>query len=299
MSDAVVLKTVLGSYPHTAALKSGALTSPEVRLAFEDVEPVHKAFAPMVRRQAYDLSELAVVTALQAFAYDRPVILLPAVIASRFQRGCIISYAPRGPLAPESLADKRIGVRAYTQTTGMWVRAHLAEDYGLPIERMRWITSDQAHVSEYHDPDCVEPAPAGRSVLDMLRDGEIDAAILGNDLPKDDAYAPVIPNAAAKDRAWWEKHGFMPINHMVAVSRDAARDHPHAIRAAYKLLVEADAAVRPAEDQPQCTMFGLDKLRGPLQITIDTCERQKLLPRKLTVDEVLGSAADILGDAGL
>ncbi|MHB8283934.1 MAG: type 2 periplasmic-binding domain-containing protein [Caulobacteraceae bacterium] len=253
----------------------------------------------MVRREAYDLCELAVVTALQAFAYDRPVVLLPAVIASRFQRGCIISYAPRGPVAPESLADRKIGVRAYTQTTGMWVRAHLAEDYGLPIERMRWVTSDEAHVAEYHDPDCVEAAPDGKSVLDMLRNGDVDAAILGNDLPKDDVFSPVIANAAAVDRAWWEKHGFMPINHMVVVSRETVQRHPDAVRAAYRLMVEADAAVRPADDQPQRTMFGLGKLRGPLQTTIDTCERQKLLPRKLTSDEVLGRAADILGDIGL
>ncbi|MDR6288398.1 MULTISPECIES: hypothetical protein [Inquilinus] len=81
MADPVRLKTVLGTYPHTAALKSGALCSDEVALDFVEVEPVHKAFAPMVRRAEYDLSELAIATALQAKAYGRPVVLLPAVRA--------------------------------------------------------------------------------------------------------------------------------------------------------------------------------------------------------------------------
>jgi 4,5-dihydroxyphthalate decarboxylase len=297
MADAVVLRSVLSSYPHTAALKSGALTSRDVRLAFDEIEPVHKAFAPMVRREAYDLCELAVVTALQAVAYDRPICLLPAVVASRFQRGCLISHSSHGTLAPETLADKRIGVRAYTQTTGMWVRAHLAEDYGLPIERMRWLTHDGAHVEEYRDPPCVEPAPRGKSLPDMLRDGDIDAAILGNDLPEGAEFIPVIPNAASADRAWWERHGFMPINHMVVIGRETARRHPEAVRAAYRLLIDADTAVPRQADAPRRSLFGLARLRGPLQITIEACERQKLLPRKLTVDEVLGTTAGILGDA--
>ena len=130
MSDAQHLSAALGSYPHTVAIKSGALTSPEVTLDFTEVEPIHKAFAPMVRRQAYELSELAIVTAIQALAYKKPIVLLPAVVASRLQRGCIIALASKGEIDPRSLANKRIGVRAYTQTTGMWVRAALREDYG-------------------------------------------------------------------------------------------------------------------------------------------------------------------------
>jgi 4,5-dihydroxyphthalate decarboxylase len=84
----------------------------------------------------------------------------------------------------------------YTQTTGMWVRTHLAEDYGLPIETMRWITRDGAHVREYVDPPIVEHVPIDKSLPDMPRDGDINAAILGNDLPKDDEFAPVIPDHA-------------------------------------------------------------------------------------------------------
>ena len=298
MAEPVVLKSVLSTYPHTAALKSGALSSPAVRLAFEEIEPVHKAFAPMVRREAYDLCELAIVTVLQAIAYGRPVVLLPAVVASRFQRGCIISHAARGQLAPDALIDKKIGVRAYTQTTGMWVRAHLAEDFDLPIERMHWITQDPSHVEEYSDPPGVTHAPEDKKLPDMLRDGDIDAAILGNDLPKGAEFLPVIPDAAARDRAWWEQHRFMPINHMVVVGKRAAREHPDAVRAAYRLMAEAEAAVRPPAGEPSRTLFGIEALRRPLEITIETCERQKLLPRRLTIDEVLGEAAELLGVDG-
>ncbi|HEY8681824.1 MAG TPA: hypothetical protein VIM06_01515, partial [Rhodanobacter sp.] len=215
MAEPVIMRTVLADSPASLLLKHNELTSPHIRLDFQHVAPVHKAFAPMVRHEAYDLSELAVVTALQAIAYHRPVLLLPAVVASRFQRGCLIGYRPRGVPSPEQLVERRIGVRAYTQTTGMWVRAHLAEDYGLPIERMRWLTRDGAHVEQFADPACVEHLDTDASLPDLLRDGTLDAAILGNDLPGDDDFAPVIADAAARDRAWWMVHRFMPINHMV------------------------------------------------------------------------------------
>jgi 4,5-dihydroxyphthalate decarboxylase len=298
MAEGPGLRCVLGNYPHTAALKSGAIQSPDAELKFTTVEPVHKAFAPMVRRTAYDLSELAIVTYLQAKAYGRPVVLLPVVVAARFQRGCLIYHRPHGVLAPASLVTSRIAVRAYTQTTGMWVRAHLAEDYGLPIETMRWITREGAHVEDYVDPTIVERDSADKSLPDMLRDGDVDAAILGNDLPKDDEFAPVIPDHATADRAWSSRHGFMPINHVVVVSQDVARTRPGAVRAAYALLKQADAEVKAPSDGLKPTMFGFERLREPMKLIIDTCQRQLLLPRALSVDEIFSDAQAILGDLG-
>lgn len=294
MPERVVLKTVLGDYPQTLLLKSGELSHPHVHFAFETIEPVHKAFTPMVRRSAFDLSELAIVTALQAVAYGRPLILLPVVVSSRFQRRCIISSASRPPLDINALADKKIGVRAYTQTTGMWVRAHLEEDYGLPVGSMHWVTQDSAHVAEYSDPANVEHASKAASLPDMLLNGALEAVIMGNDLPKGDDFIPVIPDSVAKDRAWWEKHGFMPINHMVAVTHEAARRAPEAVRAAYNLLVEAEAATNPPAGVPSTTMIGFEQLRGPLEFTIGHCRRQGLLPNELTIDDVWGPAAQLL-----
>lgn len=290
MTEPATLRTVLADSPLAAHLRAMP-TNGQVQFAFEVVKPVHKAFAPMVRRQAYDLSELAIVTALQAIAYGRPIVLLPAVVASRFQRGCLIGYRPRGVPTPEQLVDARIGVRAYTQTTGMWVRAHLAEDFGLPIERMHWLTRDPAHVEQFTDPACVEHIERDDSLPDLLREGVLDAAILGNDLPKDADFAPVIADAEARDRAWWQRHGFMPINHMVAASEDACRRDPAAIRAAYRLLREA---TRTKGEGPTPTVFGFEALHGPVAYVIDTCLQQGLLPRRLDMDEVFGPARAIL-----
>ena len=286
---------VLATSPLTAPLKEGSITSSRVRLDFAEVLPEHRAFAPMVRQQAYDLCELAIVTCLQAIAYDRPIVMLPAVVASRFQRGCLISYRERGVPAASELAGKRIGVRSYTQTTGMWVRAHLTEDYGLPTQSVHWLTHDPAHVEQYGDPPFVERTGSKKSLPDMLRDGEIDAAILGNDLPKGDEFAPVIPDAAAKDMAWWNQHRFMPINHMVVASRDVVRRNPEAVKEAYGLLRQAYDLNAVPKDSPSPYLFGIAALREPIRWIIDACLEQGLLPRTLSVEEVFGPAERVLG----
>jgi len=132
----------------------------------------------------------------------------------------------------------------------------------------------------------------------MMRDADVAAAILGNDLPKGDEFAPVIPDHQAVDRAWYAKHGFMPINHLVVVSTAAAIEHPGAVRAAYALLKQANAEAPAPADGMERTIFGFERLRGPLQFTLDTCLRQKLLPRAVTADEAFATSMAILGDLG-
>ena len=49
----------------------------------------NKAFKPLVREQKYDLGELAIVTFLQAKAYGKPYVLMPATIVARGQHHTI------------------------------------------------------------------------------------------------------------------------------------------------------------------------------------------------------------------
>jgi 4,5-dihydroxyphthalate decarboxylase len=107
----------------------------------------------------------------------------------------------------------------------------------------------------------------------------------------------VIPDAAARDRAWWQQHGFMPINHMMVVSREASRRDPGAVQAAYDLLGWAYELNAGPSGTPNPLRFGFDSLREPLLWIIEACLEQGLLTRRLSLDEVLGPAADLLGRA--
>jgi 4,5-dihydroxyphthalate decarboxylase len=291
------LVTAVKRYPHTAKLMSGELALPGLRLNCLDIEPIHRAFAPMARQQAYDVGELAIATFLQAKAYRKPLLMLPVVLAARLQQGCLVHNRRHRPgLDVNGLAGARIGVRAYTQTTGMWVRGILDEIHGVAPDRIRWITFEGGHLEEYSDPAFVDRAPAGKDMLQMLMDGELDAAIFGNDLPRHEDIAPVIADHAEADRRWQAEHGFVPVNHVLTMPLAVARSRPESVRAVYRLFKLGKAAVADPEALRQRLPDGVEAMRRPLATTLAFCERQGLMPRPLTVDELLADSLEILGD---
>ena len=286
------LRTALGSGAWRAGLMKAQTDAPKFALTFVDVEPIHRAFAPMAREQKFDVSEMAIVTALQAIAYGKPLLLLPAVIAARFQQRCIIKLKS-SPLRPTDLAGRRIGVRAYTQTTGMWIRGILQNDYGVQAESVRWVTQEGGHVAEYSDPAWVERVPPDRSLTDMLRHGEIDAAILGNDLPDDPDFASVIPDPDAAARAWYATHAVIPINHMLMVRRDVAVANKDAIRELWHAVRRARP---PVTNGPDMTPVGIKATRHALETVLLYCGQQKLLPRPMRVEDLFADTVEVLGE---
>ena len=156
------LTAAVGDYPHTKALKDGRVRSDSFSLSFADIPAINRAFAPMAREQRFNVSEMAIATYFQAKAYGKPLVLLPVVLAARFQEGALLCRADSDIEGPASLAGRRVGVRAYGQTTAMWLRGVLSEDFGVPADTIRWVTFEGAHVAEAADPSWAERAIGGR-----------------------------------------------------------------------------------------------------------------------------------------
>jgi 4,5-dihydroxyphthalate decarboxylase len=271
------LKAAIGRYPHTAALLDGAVTSDLLRLQDAGIAPISRAFAPMVRDLRFDVAEMAIATFLQARAWGKPLVLLPVVLAARFQEAALLCRAD-GPIrSPADLEGRRIGVRAYSQTTGMWLRGALADRHGLLPEAMRWTTFEDAHVPEYRDPPWADRAPPGSDMLAMLHDGTLDAAIFGNDTPAGDGLRTVFPDPAAAGEAFRAAHGFVPVNHLLVAQRSLLEAGP-ALAAELVRLFRAAAPDRPATDRAT--------LDPALTLAVGYCVEQGLLPRPLTTDEI-------------
>ncbi|QYU67349.1 hypothetical protein J4558_20810 [Leptolyngbya sp. 15MV] len=118
----MILSAAIGRYRHTEAILSGAITPEGLALRFAEIAPISRAFAPMVLDQRFDLSEMAIATFLMAKAWGKPLVLLPIALAARFQESALLCRRD-GPIRrPEDLVGKRVGVRAYSQTTGLWLR---------------------------------------------------------------------------------------------------------------------------------------------------------------------------------
>jgi 4,5-dihydroxyphthalate decarboxylase len=145
------VRTLLGDYPETAALKQGKIASDRLTLNFAGYSPPHTGFKAMVREQAFDISEMAIVTYLIAKSHNKPMVLLPAVVMGRFQHDHAIYNADRGVLTPADLKGKRVGIRSFTTTTGAWIRGILSNDYGVDLASIEWVTFEEPHVIEYRD----------------------------------------------------------------------------------------------------------------------------------------------------
>jgi 4,5-dihydroxyphthalate decarboxylase len=290
------LYTLLADYPNTAALKTGKVRSDLVDLSFADVKISNTAFKPLVREAKFDLGELAIVTYLQAKTYGKPYVLIPATVLGRGQHHTIAYNPQRGPLNASDLAGKRVGVRAYTQTTGAWVRGFLGDDYGLNPATVQWITFEEPHLAEFKDPDFVTRAPEGKALVQMLLDGELDAAIVGDKLP-DPRLAPLIPDADSAAGKWAERHGGVPINHMMVVRNTIAKSRPDLVRDIYRMLRESRRTVPPPADGSvrDPWRFGVAANRASLEIIIDYSFRQKLIPRLFSVDELFDDCTGALG----
>ena len=281
------LRALFGDYPQTLALKSGAVRSASLALDFADVKVAHTAFKRVVRELEFDVAELALVTFLMAKACGKPLVLLPAVISARFQHPYLVYNAERGHLAPAELAGRRVGIRSYSVTTAAWIRSILADDYGVEPERVRWVSFEDAHVAEYRDPPTVERAAAGKEMLAMLLAGELDAAVLANPLPADARLQPVIPDPAAKAKQWYQRNRAIQINHMVVVRDTLPQSHPQAVREIFRLLLQSKhAAGLPAADGIDMNPFGVAANRRNLELALDCCYRQGLIPRRFAVDEL-------------
>ena len=144
-------------------------------------------------------------------------------------------------------------------TTGAWVRGFLAEDYGVDLESITWVTFEDPHLAEYREPANVERAPAGKELKQMLLDGEIDAAILGDVGRRGTAEAPDsgsrgggAPLGARTWRRADQPHGGDP-------ARRSLKSRPDVVREVYRLLKEsrAAAALPTVADDP--LRFGVER----------------------------------------
>lgn len=285
--DKVKLFTLMGSYPNAMALKDGRIRSDLLEFDFADVKVSNTAFKPLVREAKFDLAEVAIVTFLQAKLYGKPYVLIPATVVGRGQLHTIAYNPERGHLGPGDLNGRTVGVRAYTQTTGTWVRGILAEQYGVDLGTLNWVTFEESHVAEYKDPPNVRRAPEGKQLVQMLLDGELDAAVVGDKFP-DPRLKPLIPDAEAANRAWSQTHGGVPINHMLVIREQLAQLRPDLVREVYRVFREAKAASFAEAGVPELDplRFGIEPNRRSLEIIIDFAVRQGLLPRPFTVDEL-------------
>jgi len=282
----LTLRAAIADYPHAAALKDGSVVSDRVTLDFETVEPITRAFRRMVRTGDFDLCEIALTTHAQAVAFGKPLTALPIVLMCGFHHAALVCPVGSPLRGPRDLRGKRIGVRAWSQTTGVWVRGILKDAYGVDHRDITWVTEEDAHVQEYTDPANVERIGPGRDLRAMFRAGELDAAIALTGL--DPALTrPVIPDVEEATAAWYRETGAYPVNHVVCVKTALLDANPWLAGELMRVFTEAKAAAKTLSAEARYTSliggdpvpYGLEANRAGIALCLRYAAEQGLVPK--------------------
>ena len=211
------MQIAIGTYDHTKALKDGSVTSPRISFDFIEVSPITRAFRHMAAGLAYDVSEMALATYMLARSFDKPIVGLPIVLVRSTLLPGLVTAESSPIKDPRDLAGKTLGIRSYTQTSGVWVRGILQDAFGLDLSSLNWVTFEGAHLDEYTDPPNVSRAAADKNMQDMVQSGELVAAI---GIPSGPGLRSVVPDAAQAEADWAKTSGVRTVNHIVVVKKE-------------------------------------------------------------------------------
>jgi 4,5-dihydroxyphthalate decarboxylase len=287
----VELKTVTRTQGNNAALKDGTVRPAGFDFAFEEVDPLIRAFRLMVRELAYDVSELAITTYLCAKDHGKRITALPVFLVRGFHHGAIVCNTKAGIREPKDLEGKRVGVnRGYTVTTGVWARGILAAEHGVDLDRVTWVLSGDEHVAEYRPPANVVPVEDGRDLAELLVAGELAAAI-GVEVDHPDV-APLIPNAAEAGYDALRSRGHYPINHLIVVKDELLEARSEVANEIFAVFAEAKRLyVERLRAGVIESPTAVDRMhQRVLEITGDDPLPYGLAPNRAVLDELIDHA---------
>ncbi|MDP9391810.1 MAG: ABC transporter substrate-binding protein [Actinomycetota bacterium] len=288
------LRTVTRTQGNNRALKDGTVTPAGFSFDFEEIPVLVQGFRRMVRTLEFDVCEMALTTYLTAKAHGVAFTAVPAFLVRGFHHNAIRVDTRHGITSPKDLEGRKVGVnRGYTVTTGVWARSILADEYGVDLDSITWVLSGDEHVAEYRPPANVVPAPAGRTLDEMLASGEL-AAVVGVDVDSPDVR-PLLGDPDAAAHAALQQRGLWPINHLVVIRDQRLAEHPDLGRRVFDAFAESKR--RYVEDLRSCSLpeeTATDRMhRTVMELTgWDDPLPYGIEPNRRVLEELVRSAVD-------
>ena len=132
----------------------------------------------------------------------------------------------------------------------MWIRGILQDEYGVALESCEYVTGgmEEAGREEKLKLDLpprirVRPAGPGKTLSQMLADGEIDA-LESPRMPstlhtRPDKVRRLFENYVEVERAYYRKTRIFPIMHAIAIRREVYEANPWIAMSLYKAFVQS------------------------------------------------------------
>ena len=317
MTSKVHLKIAIAEHPHTAAIRDGSIPIEGVDAEFITVHPQIGAFRRMVRDVEFDVCELAPTTYIIARAYGAPFVALPIFVVRRFHHAGLLVRPDAGIKTPKDLEGKKVGVRAYSVTTGAWTRQVLMDEFGLDSSKVTWVVDDEEHVTQLKLPPNVIHAPEGTSLAEMMEKGELvggfganagigrTGAPTGGWTEVEADYPDLFPNAAELEAEYYARTGVYPMHGTIVVKDSVLAEHPWVAKSIYDAFDRAKQEWLARLDAGELTdkknakylelrkivghdplPYGIEENRKTIEALEATAFKQGLTPRRMSMSEL-------------
>jgi len=297
------LTFALGNYGLTKPIKRAGTDFGQLDLKFVEVDQIVPMMRRMCRGLEFDICEMAFTTYVCARAAGLPFTAIPLFVTRNFHHWAIFYNEKSGIRTPKDLEGRKVGVnRGYTVTTGLWARGILQSEYGVDLNKVTWVPTDDEHVLGFQYPPNVDNSCRGKPMKDLLLSGTVDAALgeVGVEAPE---IKPLIPDARNAAFDYFRRTGVYPINHGIVIKNSVLQANPgiageltrafETAKAEYLKNMQGNeiaswdrAATVNAAVVGDPFPFGIEKNRKALEAITQFAFDQKMVPRKYTVEEL-------------
>jgi len=302
------LSIVLGAHGQVQDLRSGAVAVEGHELKFIEMKRMPDAYRNMARTQPYDICEMAPTSYLMAVAAGAPITALPLPMTRRFRHKGLQRLRDSGIRGPKDLEGKSVGVRAYAVTAAVWTRGILAEEYGVDLDRVTWLTEEDENVQAFPLPPNVRRIGQGQSLATMLKAGEIQAAFAGLAGAGDDMgelLVELISDAGEREQDWYRRTGIYPLHGVIVVRNELLKRHPELASSLFDAFVKAkqnyldrvrSGEAAAAEDKRYLQLaklvgdplpYGMEANAASFNALVRYAHQQKLIPTMPAIESIV------------
>jgi 4,5-dihydroxyphthalate decarboxylase len=212
-------------------------------------EIFHRVF----KFQEFDISELSFSSYIRTVAAGTAAYIgIPAFVSRIFRHSGIYVRKGAGIQKPEDLRGKRVGVPEYQIAAVVWMRGMIAHEYGVLPSEIHWRSGGQEQPGRHERTPLkpiagldLQPIGERQTLVDMLRDGELDALFTArapSSFIKGESHiARLFADTRAAERAYYQKTGLFPIMHLIGIRKTLAEKYPWLATSVYKAFCEAKA----------------------------------------------------------
>jgi 4,5-dihydroxyphthalate decarboxylase len=253
----VPITIACGDYDRTRAIRDGTVKVEGCAVTYLPLYP-EEIFHRVFKFREFDVAELSFSSYIRTVATGTSAYIgIPAFVSRIFRHSGIYIRDGAGIGRPQDLRGKHVGLPEYQITAVVWMRAMMQHEYGVAPSEIHWRSGGQEQPGRHERTPLkpiegvdLQPISADKTLVSMLREGELDALFAARApssfVNGEPHIARLFPNTRQAEQAYYDKTKLFPIMHLVGIRRTLAENYPWLATSVYKAFCEAKAQAMTA-----------------------------------------------------